>query len=430
MPDGFDPYIRRDHSMTSEIALALETISASKRAAEAKIREAESEAIVEEIQIEINKVKATQVLLGTMAVWFQNHLGNLGKKRLAKQQFLRSLHWKWNDYRPVSCPDPLDTILLAVAFVCVEGAMAGSMMISGGQVGFIEGLAYGASFAALNVAVGIVAGLVLRATFYKRNAKLESPFDRKVRRWGRIGFSACTGLLALLIFVAARTRAAGGHEGVFNFQDVSFLATFADGNGVQIIALGIVSSLLAVWKGATGLMDVRIGFSKALHEAVDAIDGQAARMANNEMLAVEQRVSEEEKRLKKLLPRLDKTCRDLEQLEVDAREAVGSHNDLLVREKAHLKASWIDRLQGAAFMSDGVHFDGEEPDLSAIDRLKLPDVEDHAFPSGSTARANLAALRTEIGSLSAAANDALAEIATAHTEFIGDAPDITFTATT
>ncbi len=135
-------------------------------------------------------------------------------------------------------------------FVLGEGGMTATTMIAEGRMDVVAGIGYGMIFACINVIVGMVAGyFCLRYVGLRLNSPAPETGDSLKRFAAKAGFAFFILTLIVLIFSAARVRTLGGHEHIFTFTEVSFLATFNDGLAIIIIVIGLVSSLIAIWKG-------------------------------------------------------------------------------------------------------------------------------------------------------------------------------------
>ncbi len=158
-------------------------------------------------------------------------------------------------------PDVLKTIFTVVFCILGEGTIAGAMFALEGKTGLVGGFAYGLSFATVNVLSGMAIGFfTLRywLDYYNRIGTY-----RLRRAIACACFFIFTGFLCVLIFSAARVRVTGSHSNIFDFETVSFLSTFNDALTLVIIALGVLGSVVAIYKGYKGLSDPIPGFSES-----------------------------------------------------------------------------------------------------------------------------------------------------------------------
>lgn len=189
---------------------------------------------------------------------------------------------------PARTPDILVTLLVLMICGLAEAGFTAVLMITGGKMTILEGFGYGATVAAINLAVGTLAGfLPLRYTGFKRNAPHPQPRDGAIRAVAWLAFGAALSVLTVLHFAAARVRVTGAATHIFDFSHVSFGATFADYYALGVLAIGAVGAVLAVFKGYNGFSDSTPGYAesrRAAGERVDA-DGEAAFHDAQDMLA-------------------------------------------------------------------------------------------------------------------------------------------------
>ena len=214
------------------------------------------------------------------------HLENIRRHHaalieLAKQlsdeahEYLRLLQLQTGALRPVNRPDLTQTVSLVVIFWLLEALLTGAMMIAEGKMLVMEGFAYGLIFAGINVIVGLLTGyLALQPALAYINAPDKTGGHIVSMALGWLATSVGMLVLTLLIFSAARVRALGGHEHIFDFAQVSALGTFDDAIAILIVVLGAASSIIAIREGYCGLVDPIPGLSKAAKQAGDDITNQ------------------------------------------------------------------------------------------------------------------------------------------------------------
>lgn len=177
-------------------------------------------------------------------------------------------------------PDVFVTLCITFILLLVEGILTAAILAAEGKMGPTEAIVIGAIFAFTNVAVGQVAGYFgLRNALFRKRPELDQDEVQRRRRFGWPFLLSCLGLLAALIFAAARVRATGSHTGIFDFSVVSVWATFDDAIALAILAIGLVWSVLNLWKGAVGYDDSVPGYSDAWKKA-ERLDMEAENAAD------------------------------------------------------------------------------------------------------------------------------------------------------
>lgn len=200
---------------------------------------------------------------------------------LAQQKFDRGLDYRefrFDQQLPYEAdlPDWLKTLCIILAAFIGEGTLAGFMMALEGHMGIVAGLAYGYTFSAINIILGVACGfLCVRYMGYRSGSQTPSPRDPWVRWTARIGFVFFITLITLLVFSATRTRAMGGHIGIFNFQELGFFAAFNDGIAIAIGALGVLGSIISIYEGTRGFSDMVPGYTEMRKKAHQYIDEEA-----------------------------------------------------------------------------------------------------------------------------------------------------------
>lgn len=158
-------------------------------------------------------------------------------------------------------PDTLHTFFVTICCILGEGVMAGAMFAFEGKTGLVGGFAYGMCFATVNVLSGMAIGFfTLRywLDYYNR------PGTYRIRRALACAFFFISiSFLSVLIFSAARVRVTGSHSDIFDFETFSFFGTFNDGLTLVIFALGLLGSVVAIYKGYKGLSDPIPGYSES-----------------------------------------------------------------------------------------------------------------------------------------------------------------------
>ncbi|MAJ10329.1 hypothetical protein [Ponticaulis sp.] len=344
--------------------------------------------------------------------------------RSKRAEYLRFLQWSHNAARPAKLPDPLDTILVAMVFMLLEGGMTSMMMISEGKMDVMAGIGYGLIFASVNVIVGIVGGFFcLRYVNYKLGAPNPEPQDKRTRLIARVGYSIVLSVLAILVFCAARVRSLGSHEHIFSFDEIGFMSTFNDGIAVIIIVIGAVSSILAIWKGYSGLSDPVPGLSSARRHAETLIneDGMIAldALADSMSEIVEDALESAEDDLKLAKKAISTRTKSLLHLTDTVERHNTSIEDARARLQvfAHQHSSMIHRVKRSA-APVSVSFDERMFNTLSISPDVLSSFETQ------TSQSEVNKLQSDMAKLLNALGDALAKIELARTEFLASAPDL------
>lgn len=176
---------------------------------------------------------------------------------------------------PATTPDILATLLVLMICGLAEAAFTAVLMITGGKMTILEGFGYGATVAAVNLAVGTLAGfLPLRYAGFKLHAPNPQARDAMIRAVSTGSFAFAMFVLTVLHFAAARVRVTGSATSIFDFSAFSFGATFADYYALGVMAIGAVGAVLAVYKGFNGFSDPVPGYTDSRRSAGERIDAE------------------------------------------------------------------------------------------------------------------------------------------------------------
>ncbi|MEM9375596.1 MAG: hypothetical protein AAGA72_05210 [Pseudomonadota bacterium] len=429
-PDPYEPdepITYRDTSFSAIVARETAKLHAEHREVKAALRRcanAQSNTDVEQAEAHL---RSTLQRVAGIASVAEANLENLSNKRRHKAQYVRSLMLAWNDFRPVSSPDAFDTILLAQAFIFVEGGMAAMMLMEGGKFGLWESLGFGVTFAAVNVVLGLVAGFAGRAAFYKRQAHIDLAEDRKIRLAGRMGAGALIALLALLVFAAARTRIVGDAN-LFDFSKVGFLETFSTAESLQLLTLGVVGGGLAIWKGFCGLSDTRVGFSAARKAAEEDIDNAADKLVEDAFTQIANTCDEALESANTALVTAQDELEDRTEADASLYGRVCKLNNDLEEAQSRLRQLSKRQECGRTFINPDSESSSHALDLSVFDGMKLSEPREGEIASLDPLQERIKALQAAIDASGKARHEAVSEIDAAYVEFMNEAPDLTFLA--
>ncbi|MEM6276684.1 MAG: hypothetical protein AAF714_07005, partial [Pseudomonadota bacterium] len=226
----------------------------------------------------------------------QQALDGLATKRDAAGGTYRLIQATYKCFRPAKLVDWMNTILVIIPFWVLEGGMAGAILIAEGRMDAIAGLGYGLIFALVNILLGVLIGyLPLRHLAYRTPLDLSDPDADQgltantllIRGLSAVGLVVGLAAEAVLIFGAARLRALGSHEGVFDFSEIGFWETFDDSLAIIVVVIGVCSVILAVMKGYGGLTDPIPGYAEAYLSATADIDDAAEDIVDEAEEAIE-----------------------------------------------------------------------------------------------------------------------------------------------
>jgi hypothetical protein len=277
---------------------------------------------------------------------------------------------------PAKTPDTLSTLLVLMICGLAEAAFTAVLMITGGNITMLEGIGYGATVAAVNLALGTLAGfLPLRYAGFKLHAPNPQARDVAIRTvsWGSFAFALF--VLTVLHFAAARVRVTGSATSIFDFSSVSFGATFADYYALGVMAIGAVGAVLAVYKGFNGFSDPVPGYTDSRREAGERIEAVGKEAGNGALdtLAFIFAQSCEETQI--LLSEADDSIRSYADNHDALARRVADHNGLIETACDDLKLAAQDEAARQSFIAG--HAQTPEPlRLEELKALTLPDLPD------------------------------------------------------
>lgn len=173
-------------------------------------------------------------------------------------------------------------ILLCVAFV--EAGLAGWVYALEGKMSLVQGFGYGAIFSFCNISTALGMGWILRYACITYHDQFKIGIIRSLA-W--LGITALFSLLVVLIVSGARVRGFARNTDIWNFTELPMLATFHDAYTILFLAIAIMSSAYAIFKGATAFSDFIPGFT-AVEKEVIALDKQGEELAEQFEELIEQ----------------------------------------------------------------------------------------------------------------------------------------------
>ena len=376
-------------------------------------------------------LEASAAQIDSTAAQTQTTLSRLAVKRIATGDVFRLMQTTYQTLRIPKRPDLLRTLQVITFFWMLETVMAGGVLVSGGRMDVAGGFAFGAIFALTNIIIGVLTGFLgLRYLNHRQpydifgtEEEAKTAFN-PIRLTAKIGTGAGVCAEAVLIFSAARLRALGSHEGVFNFEEVGFWATYNDSLALVITAIGVCSAVLAVREGYNGISDAIPGYGAAYDQATSKIDGAADELAEDAIVLIEDAV---DAALREAEPALDDATdgpAGFEAALLRIARDIDAHNDAVraakeVEETAARKKAGIDR-----FITGDALRKLPPLDLSAYTALILPPVDEELSQCRQAGQSDAEPIRTTISHLEAARTRALADIHVNLADYHASAPNL------
>lgn len=379
----------------------------------------------------VDALDACAVHVESIASQTAIQLRRLAGKRVAAGDYFRLIQTTYRTIRTPAQPDMLRTLQVIVFFWMLETVMAGGVMISGGKMDVAAGFAYGMIFALVNIILGVLTGFLgLR---YLGHRPIYDIFDAAgsartspsaIRVTAIIGTALGVSGEAVLIFSAARLRALGTHEGVFDFTDVGFWATYDDSLAIVITVIGVCSAVLAIREGYGGIADPIPGYGAAYDQATTDIDAAADEVAEDAIAIIEDASDAAlETGEDALAGGVDGPDGLKTQLLEIARD-IDAHNDAVraakeVAETASSRRASVDR-----FVGGGAAPKQPISDLSAYDALILPRIDQIIAECSAANTADDVPIRAAMSALEAACTRAFADIRAALADHHAGAPNL------
>lgn len=355
-------------------------------------------------------------------------IGKLGAEKHRRCQSVRHMQVQHGVYRAARIPDPMNTIILSVVLILLEGCITAAMLVSDGRVEPMAGLAYGLMFALVNILLGLVAGFFgLRYLGYGLSGMLaDDPKAIRIRKLASIGLVAAAIALSQLLFAAMRLRAVGSHHDVYSFGEVGFWSSWNDGVSIIILTIGVISGLLSCWKGYVGLADPVPGYGEVWIEATDGIDALADDIADDALTAIEDIYED-------AADEAEDALEDAQDQPIEHREAladyardVADHNNDIDAAKASLtiEADMIARRSGYVRGDKNKPASPHALDFTAFDALRVEPPNKGGGASGGGDSTDIDTLKTLLSDLNETHDRAAADIRAALAAYRADAPDL------
>ncbi|MEM8625815.1 MAG: hypothetical protein AAGG47_20185 [Pseudomonadota bacterium] len=363
----------------------------------------------------------------------QQALEGLAAKRDAAGGYYRLIQATYQTFRPPKITDWMNTILVIIPFSLLEGGMAGAILIAEGRMDVVAGLGYGLIFALVNILTGILVGyLPARHLAYRTPLDLSDPaadqgltFNTLLIR-GLSAFGVGVGLAAeaVLIFGAARLRALGSHEGVFDFSEIGFWETFDDSLAIIVVVIGVCSVILAMMKGYSGLSDPIPGYAEAYLSATADIDDAAEDIVDEAEEAIETlseaALDQAEKRIAAAKERPALAFDALNEIAAD----IDAHNDDVRTAQDALRARAKKRRGLAGYVANGRCRPAIEDEMAALEALILPGIDDKIAALRGELGVDVMPAETAVASFEATRERCRAELRAALATFQSSAPNL------
>jgi len=304
-------------------------------------------------------------------------LSRISLSQIGATRQVRQFQATYDIKRDAVQPDIVVTIFVLITTMMVEGLVGAGLFFADGKGDLFTSGLYGFAVALLNVAVGVCNGFVFgRGMSFRREARNPQPRNARIRFGAAVGFWMLTGVAVVMAFAAARVRATGSHSGILDFSEVGLAATFADYFGLMLMALGLVSAIVAIRKGWVGISDpipeyaaiwkqadkeIRESAETAYEMGLDSLDDQYERLSER----VEEKLQELERHAN---ARRSGAARLMERISAHNSAVLsGKEQAQRVHAEEHAQKAWIDGVP---------HRETPPFDGSAYDRLvvTLPDL--------------------------------------------------------
>lgn len=313
--------------------------------------------------------------------------------------------------RPVRKPNGFITYLWVQGSWCAEAAMTAGLAVADGTMALLGALAYGGTVATLNIGLSLAAGFYcLRFAGYGMNAPKRNPHHTRIRWAARLGF---LGLLAAIIavnFAAARARALGSYQDIFNFETLSIASTVQSYWAVALLTLGGLGALIGIHKGFRGVSDYP-GYREAQRAAEDQIDDAADDLHGRLLDAADAAFAS----VDELLAELDERAAEQVDLAYDLARRIAAHNHAIDAAIERLREDHARDAAEAAFIDQEAQKPAK-PGVAALERLRIDPA---LLPEIDAARDTAAETRARLDD---AYDQCIAAIEDAHSDFSINTP--------
>lgn len=184
-------------------------------------------------------------------------------------------------------PDVFKAIFIAQLCGLAEGVLTAGQYVADGKFGLMSSIAVGAMTAVTNITAGLSIGYFSRFIGFRSNAPAPRPEDSIIRFAAKVATGIGIAGLILLHFGAARVRLTGELGDIFDFSEIGFGATFANYEGLTLMAFGAIGAVVAIYEGRNGLSDPVVGATEARKNAEEAISSSFERLYDGALSRLE-----------------------------------------------------------------------------------------------------------------------------------------------
>ncbi len=214
--------------------------------------------------------------LKTLASRIEDSFFKLRQQASIKLERYRAFKWlRGGITREGDIPNIENTIALLLVVASVEAGLAGWVYALEGKMSLLQAVGYGAIFSFCNITTALGIGWILRYACINYHDQFKVI---TIRGLAWTGILLLSSLLVLLIASGARVRGFARNTDIWNFAELPMLATFSDAYTILFLAIAIMSSAYAIFKGSTAFSDFIPGFT-AVQKEVIALDTAGEELA-------------------------------------------------------------------------------------------------------------------------------------------------------
>lgn len=210
----------------------------------------------------------------------ETRLANLAAAAREADQTKRSFQAQHGIVRDLKRPNALVATFLVMLGWLIESVFTATGLFADGHVDLIPAMGFAVTFSTANVGLGLAAGFCLRYLSYRGLHSSTSSTYLYIRGFAAAGLILLVALILLMIFVGGRVRVTGGHDGIFDFSEATFAATFGDGLALVIMVSAGLSFAISVFKGFCGFADPIPGYADHSGREIAGIDDAAYDLAS------------------------------------------------------------------------------------------------------------------------------------------------------
>ncbi|MGJ8534868.1 MAG: hypothetical protein ACSHYC_21965 [Alphaproteobacteria bacterium] len=270
-----------DSNITAYTAEKLKTLRLDRAALESDIFDLAQRSDSEMVQNAENHVANVKHQMKLTENSVRNTLSVFAETAHDLEQAKRQFQVENDITRPPKKPDKMLSTLAVTTGAVIESVLTSVSLFADGHVDPVVALGFGTMFALTNTGLGMATGGCSRYLDYKINSVKQRPQYAKTRLLAKTALTSILAVNAVMIVVAGRVRAIGGHEGIFKFSEVGLFETFNDGLGLVIMVAAALSSGVAFFKARTGFSDSCPEYSDYAGTSREIIDYDAEEVVQN-----------------------------------------------------------------------------------------------------------------------------------------------------